>query len=207
MGAEPSSPKPRITPAEYLVTERAAEHKSDYYRGEMFSMAGGTSPHARIAANLIIAIGRRLDDKPCQTYTSDMKVHVPGTEFFAYPDVSLLCGEGQFVDEHEDCLLNPGLIAEVLSPSTQNYDREKFFPYQQLPSLNHYLLVHQKRAFIEHFIRPEGGGEWSYKFAGHPEVPAKGLADALVLHSLGLEIPLSEIYRLIRLEPFLPPSP
>lgn len=193
----------RLTPAEYLAAERLAERKSEFYNGEVQAMAGGKSPHSRLAANLITALGRRLDDRPCKTYTSDMLVHPSPTEFF-YPDVALLCGEERFLDAAEDCLLNPELVAEVLSPSTRQYDREKFFHYQQIPSLNHFLLIHQDRACIEHFVRLVGG-EWAYKVVGHLHDPSVGLQATLVLESLGLEIPLREIYRLINLPP--PPQP
>ena len=196
-----TNPKHELTPAEYLAAERLAEHKSEYYNGEVQAMAGGKSAHSRVAANLIAALGRRLDNRPCQTYTSDMLVHPSPTEFF-YPDVTLLCGEEKFLDASEDCLLNPNLVAEVLSPSTRQYDREKFFYYQQIPALNHFLLIHQDRAYIEHFVRT-AGGEWAYKPVGHLHDPSVGLQVTLALDSLSLEIPLSEIYRLIK----FPPSP
>ena len=206
MGAEPSDQPASLSPEEYLARERVAEHKSDYFKGEVFAMAGGKSPHSRLAANLIIALGRRLDTKPCETHTSDMKVHTPGTEFFAYPDVSLVCGEEEHLDESEDCILNPCLIAEVLSPSTQNYDREKFFHYQQLPSLDHYLLIHQDRVWIEHYSRPSGGGAWFYQPVGHPEDSAAGLKSVLNLATLNMDIPLSEIYRRLRIPPVSRPK-
>ena len=188
--------KQRLTPVEYLAAERLAGHKSEYFNGEVQAMAGGKSAHSRVAANLIAALGRRLDNRPCQTYTSDMLVHPSPTEFF-YPDVTLLCGEEKFLDEREDCLLNPNLVAEVLSPSTRQYDREKFFHYQQVPALNHFLLIHQDRAYIEHFVRT-AKGEWAYKPVGHLSDPSMGLKAAVALDSLRLEIPLSEIYRLIK---------
>ena len=206
MEAKPAPAKPRLTLAEYLAAERVAEHKSDFYNGEVFAMAGGSSPHSKIVSNFSIAIGRRLGDRPCSTHTSDMLVQVVVTQFCAYPDVSLVCGEEQLADGTNDCLLNPCLIVEVLSPSTQEYDREKFFHYQQLPSLDHYFLIHQDRAWIEHFTRPEGGGEWSYKHVGHPQDLVKGLTDTLLLPSLEMEIPLTEIYRRIKLAPNLPPA-
>ena len=169
-------------------------------------MAGGSSPHSRIAANLITALGRRLDGKPCQTYTSDMLVHPPATDLFAYPDVSLVCGEEQFADREQDCLTDACLLAEVLSPSMHKYDREKFFHYQQMASLGHYLLIHQDRPWIEHFVRLDAGGEWLYRQVGHPADSTTGLKSSLILTSLGMEIPLTEIYRRISLVPFLPPT-
>ena len=204
MEAESIPAGPRLTLAEYLAAERTATHKSDFYNGEVFAMAGGSSPHSRIASNLTIAIGRRLDGRSYSTHTSDMLIQVRATEFCAYPDVSVVCGEEELAEDKHDCLLNPGLIAEVLSPSTQEYDREKFFHYQQLPSLRHYLLIHQDRAWIEHFARVEGSKDWSYKHVGHPQNSAEGLVDTLHLPSLEMEIPLGEIYRRVVLMPFLP---
>ena len=202
MEVQTAQPAHRLTPAEYLAAERFAQHKSEYFDGKVLAMAGGSSSHARLAANLIIALGRRLDDRPCSTYTSDMLVHPSGTEFF-YPDVGLVCGEERLSDDKKDCLLNPCLLMEVLSPSTQKHDREKFFHYQQISSLRDFLFIYQDAAFIEHFTRT-ASGEWLYKLVGHPHDPAVGLQAVLILDSLGLEIPLREIYRLIELSPTVP---
>lgn len=129
------SPLPgyRLSPEEYLALERKAEHKSEYIDGIIYAMAGGSERHNLIAANIIIALGTQLRNRPCRVYTSDLKVGAPNSTRFFYPDVSVICGEPQFVDDEKDVILNPILIAEVLSESTAAFDRGKnFYPTSRL---------------------------------------------------------------------------
>lgn len=111
-----SQPGPRITPAQYLEAERRAEHKSEYFAGEVFAMTGASRAHNFIVTNLIIALGTQLRSRPCDVYPSDMRVRVAETGLYTYPDVAVVCGEARFEDEHVDTLLNPTVLIEVLSP-------------------------------------------------------------------------------------------
>jgi Uma2 family endonuclease len=111
------------TEQEYLELERAAEYKSEYYRGEIFAMAGAGRNHNRITENLSIEIGVFLKGKGCQSFSSDMRVHIPENTLYTYPDFLIVCGEPEFLDRQTDTLLNPSVIVEVLSPSTERYDQ------------------------------------------------------------------------------------
>src|SRR6478672_4613835 len=117
-----AAPKPYISPEEYLERERQAETKSEYFAGEVFAMAGGTPEHSLIAANVTGGLWPQLLQKPCRVYTSDLRVHT-SEPHYSYPDVTVVCGEPQFLDEQRDTLLNPTVIVEVLSPTTEAWDR------------------------------------------------------------------------------------
>ncbi len=123
------------SPEEYLALERQAEYKSEYVDGVMYAMAGGSERINLISANIIIAIGVQIRNRPCRVYPSDLKVRVPNSKRFFYPDVSVVCGEIEFADDERDVILNPTLVVEVLSESTAAYDRgKKFLSYQQIDS-------------------------------------------------------------------------
>src|SRR5215210_3868181 len=171
-----SLPDYHLSPEEYLSIERRAEFKSEYVDGVAYAMAGGSERHNLITANVIIALGVQLRDRPCRVYPSDLKVRLPNSKRFFYPDVSVVCGETQFADEERDVILNPILIVEVLSDSTEAFDRgRKFSSYQQIESLREYLLVSQSEFVVEHFLRQEDG--WFY-------TKASGLDAALALPAL-----------------------
>ena len=119
-----SQPKAFLTPEEYLALERKAEYKSEYFQGEMFALAGATSEHNTIAGNIFGKLRQQLKAKPCRAYISDMRVRIPVTGLYTYPDVIVVCGEPRFDDEYSDTLLNPTVLVEVLSPSTESYDAE-----------------------------------------------------------------------------------
>ena len=130
-------------------------------------MAGASREHNLIAANLVRRIGNQLDGRPCETYTNDMRVLVSQTGLYTYPDVIVVCGEALFLDENEDTLLNPTVIAEVLSPTTEAYDRgKKFGHYRRLESLREYVLVAQDEVLVEHYVR-EGDDLASDRSAKH----------------------------------------
>src|SRR3989440_1590731 len=153
----------RISEAEYLRLEREAQIRSEYFDGEMFAMAGGTRAHSLIATNLLRELSSGLKASDCVAYNTDLRVKVEATGLLTYPDVSVVCGEQRFLDEQEDTLLNPTLIIEVLSDSTEAYDRgKKFENYRQIPTCREYLLVSQKEPRIEQFIR-QSTGEWTLK--------------------------------------------
>ena len=181
-----SLPNLYLSPEEYLSLERRAEFKSEYFDGVVYAMAGGSERHNLIAANIIIALGVQLRDRPCRVYPSDLKVRVPNSKRFFYPDVSVICGETQFAGEERDVILNPVLITEVLSESTEAFDRgKKFLSYQQIEPLREYLLVAQDEFVVEHYLRREDG--WLY-------TKASGLDADLVLPALNCRIALSDIY-------------
>ena len=143
-----------LSPEEYLARERAADFKSEYCRGEMFAMAGASERHTRIKDNLAHFTANQLDGGPCRVYTSDLRVKVSATGLYTYPDVVFVCDEPRLEDRFGDTLLNPRVITEVLSKSTESYDRgEKFAQYRQLPSVKEYVLVSQDRPLVERFVR------------------------------------------------------
>lgn len=187
----PAMPKPLLTPEEYLARERRAETKSEYLRGEVFAMAGASRAHNLITSNLVFTIGGQLRDRPCEVYTSDMRVKVSPTGLYTYPDVVVVCGEPQFEDAQADTLLNPKVIVEVLSPSTADYDRGgKFTHYRRLTSLQEYLLVSQDRPLVEHYVR-QSPDEWLL-------AERSSLQDHLDLPSIECRLPLAEIYLKVR---------
>lgn len=148
------------TPAEYLAWERTQPEKHAYYRGEVFAMAGASREHNLIVANVVALLVGALRDRPCEAYPSDMRVFIPTTGLYTYPDVSVVCGRPEFEDSKGDTLLNPLVVFEVLSDSTEAYDRgEKFENYRSIPSFREYVLVSQNRALVDHFVR-QPDGSW-----------------------------------------------
>lgn len=159
-------PDVRLTPEEYLRLERAAEWKSEYIDGEMFAMAGASPRHVLIATNLARELGHQLREGPCTTYAADLRVATDTRRHYTYPDVVVAREPLQFVDDHRDTITNPTLTAEVLSESTEKYDRgAKFERYRSVPSLAEYLLVSQDRVHIELYTRQPNGAwilrEWN----------------------------------------------
>ncbi len=151
--------KPRWTsPEEYLHQEETASDRHEYFNGEIFMMAGGTHNHEVIGVNLIAALHQYTRGKQCTAYGSNMKILVAAHGLYTYPDAMLVCGKIDFVVGRKDVITNPLLIIEVLSDSTQSYDRgDKFALYRGLPAFAHYLLIHQDRPFVEYHQRTERG--------------------------------------------------
>jgi Uma2 family endonuclease len=179
--------KPRLSPEEYLTIERNAERKSEFYAGEMFAMAGASEAHNLITVNVTRELSSQLRGRPCRTYAGDMRVKVSETGLYTYPDVAVACGEVQFEDTHRDTLLNPTVIVEVLSPSTEAYDRgEKFAQYLRLPSLQQYILIAQDRPRIERYRRSEEQ-EWIFS-------ATDGLENTTHLGSIGCDLVLADVY-------------
>lgn len=175
----------RYTPEEYLALERNAEFRSEYIDGRIVAMTGARRPHVLIVANLDREIGTRLLETPCEVYPSDMKVKVEASGRYVYPDLSVSC-EPRFEDGRSDVLLNPVLVIEVMSDSTEQYDRgEKFVHYRRIDSLREYVLVSQKECLVERYVRE--GDFW--RFTSVDDLDA-----SLVLASLELEIPLRRVY-------------
>jgi len=182
----PTLPKTFITPEEYLEIERKAEFRSEYYRGEMFAMAGGTEAHTLLVMNTSTVLVR-LRGGPCRVYSHDMRVQVSATGLYTYPDLVAGCAERKFLDERRDTLLNPVLIIEVLSNSTEAYDRgQKFAQYRTLESLQEYVLIAQDRVEVEVYRR-QAGGQWLLITANRPE-------DSITLESVSCSLVLSDIY-------------
>jgi Uma2 family endonuclease len=182
-----SLPDYYLSPEEYLTLERGAEFKSEYVDGVIYAMAGGSERHNLIAANVIITIGSQLRERPCRVYPSDLKVRVPNSRRFFYPDVSIVCGETRFADDEKDVVLNPVVIVEVLSESTAAFDRgKKFQSYQQIESLREYLLVSQDEFVVEHFLRQDDD-HWLYTKAG-------GLDGTIALPTVNCQLALSDVY-------------
>jgi Uma2 family endonuclease len=190
--------KTYMTPEQYLEIERKAEFKSEYYQGEMFAMAGARWTHNRLVANLIASLHQQLRSRPCQTLPSDMRVQVEATGTYTYPDVSVVCGEPQFLDETRDTLLNPSLIVEVLSPSTEGFDRgRKFEYYCSVESVSEYLMVSSERVRAELYTR-QPDGRWLLTAVNR-------LEDSLDLQSVGAHLALADLYEKVDLP--APPAP
>src|SRR6476646_9554528 len=146
--------KELYTPVQYLLREREAEYKSEYINGQIIAMAGASVEHNTITANFVRAIGNNFAGRPCRVFSSDMRVKVATTGLYAYPDVVALCGDLQFDDDKRDTLTNPTVLIEVLSTSTEGYDRgEKFVHYRRLASLQEYVLVAQDKVRVERYTR------------------------------------------------------
>ena len=174
-----------FTPEEYIAQERKALHKSEYLNGQIFAMSGASRAHSLITGNIFNRLYNQLVESDCEVHSSDMRVQPSPTAYF-YPDVLVACGEPRFTDDVFDTLLNPIVIVEVLSPSTAAYDRgEKFEHYQQLTSLQDYILVSQNRFCVEHYRRQ--GEQWEHTEFRSPEA-------VISLISIGCEIVLQDIY-------------
>lgn len=192
-----AQPKKKLTAAEYLAIERKAEFKSEFYAGETFAMAGASTTHNRVKDNLIVQLGMRMLGGPCQSYSSDQRVLVDRTGLYTYPDIVIVCGEPEFADGDRDTITNPRVVIEVLSESTEGYDRgTKFQHYRQIPSLQVYVLVAQDEARIEQFVR-QADGTWVLQIFADP-------AGAFTLATVGATVPLADVYRGVT---FPPPEP
>lgn len=181
-----------FTPQEYLTLERQAKTKSEFFEGEIYAMAGASRKHVLIEGNIIRELGNRLKGRPCAVLTSNMRVRVRSTGLYTYPDASVVCGKPEFEDINGDTLLNPTVLVEVLSPSTESYDRgEKFMQYRRLPSLQEYVVVSQDKVLVERFRRV--GDLWVIG-------DVHRLDGVLRLESIDCEVPLSEIYYQVEME-------
>jgi Uma2 family endonuclease len=178
--------QPMLTPTEYLVRERAAEYRSEYIDGRMVLMTGGSRAHSLIGLNIAATLHEALRGGPCEVHQSDMRVRVAEGAFYTYPDVLVACAPVELEDSHNDTLLQPVVIVEVLSPSTAAYDRgKKRQRYQEISSLKHYLLVEQDRPYVEHHRSDRKG--WSTD-------AIEGLAGSVELAGIGVTLELREVY-------------
>jgi Uma2 family endonuclease len=153
-----TQPKPYLTPEQYLEIERAAEYKSEYFNGEMFAMAGGSVNHAMIAGDLSRILGEQLRGRSCTIVGSDLRLRVSPEGLYTYPDIVVFCGKPQLADPRKDMIIDATVIIEVLSPSTENYDRGfKFEQYRRIASLKDYIVFAQNRVHVEQNTRQDDG--------------------------------------------------
>ena len=184
----------KLTEVEYLEIERTAEFKSEFFDGEMFAMPGGTAEHSLIATNLAGELRTRLKHHGCVVFNSDLRIKVEATALFTYPDLSIICGPARFDDDSRDTAVNPTMLVEVLSDSTEAYDRgKKFEHYRQVQTLEEYLLVSQKEPRIEKFTR-QPDGRWLFN-------EAVGLESNMELPSLKVSISLAEVFANVSFAP------
>ena len=189
-----TAPNSGLTPAEYLAIERAAETRSEYFGGEMFAMSGASRAHNTISLNIASSLNGQLADRSCEVYQSDMRVKVNAVGLYTYPDVVATCETPQFEDAEVDTLLNPQVIIEVLSKSTEGYDRgKKFENYQKLKSLKEFLLVSQTSPRVERYTR-QSDDEWLLWTTGN-------VAGSVEIKSIDCELKLVDIFAKVQ---FLP---
>lgn len=188
-----ANPKIYVTPAEYLATERKREFKSEYWRGELYAMAGASEHHNLITTNVVAGLHTQLRGRSCKVYPSDMRVKVSVTGLYTYPDVVAVCGKAQFEDEDNDTLLNPTMVVEVLSKSTETYDRgRKFENYRTLDSLTEYVMIAQDRAHVEHYVR-QPDNQWLLS-------EAKDLTNVIELPTIQCTLALVDVYDKVDLQ-------
>ena len=178
-----------FTESEYLELERKADFKSEYYNGEIFAMAGATLIHNKIVSNLIFLFNQFLKDKPCDVYPSDLRLQVEKSGLYTYPDITIVCGKTELLDNKFDTLKNPTVLIEVLSDSTEKYDRgQKFSFYREIPSLKEYILVSSKTMKIEKFKRLEDGNYLYIESNEHQPFP---------IDSIDMNLNLEDVYNKI----------
>jgi Uma2 family endonuclease len=181
-----SLPTPPLTEDEYLDLERQAEGKSEFHDGQMFAMAGGSLNHA-LLTNRVGSLLDRQAPPGCRVFSPDLRIHIPASRTYTYADCSVVCGEPQVSSDQRDNLLNPLLIVEVLSPSTEGYDRgKKFELYRTIGSFREYLIVHQDRRRVEHYSRQDDG---SWLLREH-----SGTGSSVAIGTLGVHIALGDLY-------------
>ena len=179
--------KQKISIEDYLKMEIASIEKHEYYRGEVFAMAGAKVPHNKISKNLLGTLFGKLKGKKCQPYGSDLRIHVPANTLFTYPDISIICGDIITLNDDEYNALNPSVIIEVLSKSSKNYDRgEKFKLYRDITALNEYILVDSETVHIEIF-RLNANNHWELE-------EYKDLDGSILIKTIDESLLVAEIY-------------
>jgi len=182
-----TQPKNYLTPEQYLEIERKAEYKSEYYRGEMFAADGASLAHSRLVIAVTVELGRQLRRGPCEVLGSDMRVAVNATGLYCYPDATVCCGAPQLLDGHKDTLLNPTVVIEVLSPSTEAYDRgAKFKHYRSIETLQEYLILASESVNADLYTR-QADGRWILTSSDR-------LEDSIDLQSIGCRLALADLY-------------
>src|SRR5712692_9017329 len=176
-----------LTPDEYLAFERRSELRHEYVDGELFAMSGASRRHIQAVVNLSREISAQFKSRPCFVYTNDMRVRIMGTSRYVYPDAVALCGSPLFEDQEQDTLTNPNLIVEVLSTTTEAYDRgEKFEYYRRIETFTEYVLIAQGKPHVEQFSR-QSNGQWLF-------TETSGMEKTIELPSVGCKLSLAELY-------------
>lgn len=180
--------RPYITPEEYLAFERECiDQKHEYFEGEIFAMSGASFRHTLISSAITGIFYNQFLARNCSAVSSDLRVNIPETGLYTYPDIVVVCGEPQFEDQVFDTLLNPVVIIEILSKSTENYDRgKKFEHYRKIKSLQEYLLISQEEIHIEHYQRQDNNS-WTFREYALPE-------EKIILSSTNAQLTLADIY-------------
>jgi Uma2 family endonuclease len=192
---------PRVTAEEYLVSERRAETKSEFLDGEVFAMAGASRRHNLISLNVGAELRAQLRQRPCEVYVSDMRVKIAATGLYTYPDVVAVCDQPRFEDTELDTLLNPLLIVEVLSSSTEDYDRGgKFEHYRSLTSLHEYVLIAQKKFHVMHYARQPDNTNNNTNASSWLLTETSAIESSIALPSLQCQLALSEIYTKVQVD-------
>lgn len=182
-----TQPHPGISPEEYLAAERQSETRSEYFGGEVVAMTGASRKHNLIVTNLILALGPQVRRRTCEIYPGDMRVKVTRTGSYVYPDAVIACGKPEFEDANVDTLINPTVVFEVLSASTEQYDRgRKWELYRRIPSLSEYLMISQEATRVEQYVRQQSG---LWLFA---ELTEEG--DAIELPTVQCTLALRDLY-------------
>lgn len=183
-----AQPQKYYSEQEYLEIERDADYKSEYYNGEIFAMAGAGHNHNRIVENLTGECYIAFKGKSCRTYSSDQRIHIPETGLYTYPDLLIVCDKNQYIDDKKDTILNPTVIIEVLSESTEAYDRgQKFHFYRSITSLQEYVLINS-RSFAAEVFRKNEEGLWVLASEAY------NLNNTLEIASVGLKLSMTDIY-------------
>jgi len=183
----------KLTPEEYLEIERKAEYKSEYYNGEMFALAGASLIHNKITSNVHVSLATQLKKKKCEVYQSDLKIYEQESGLFTYPDIVVICGEPECYDYKKDIIINPTVIIEILSQSTEAYDRGfKFELYRKLKALKDYILVSQEKISIEHFNKNKDNS-WTMNEYNKSE-------QSMSIRSIDCKLELKEVYNRVRFE-------
>ncbi len=188
-----TQPKPFVTEEQYLEIEERSERRSEYFRGEIFPMEATTVPHATIHSNLGSALLRELAGSGCRLFFGQLRVRVSRTGLYTYPDLVIVCGKPELSEKDPNSVTNPKVIVEILSPSTEDYDRgSKFDQYRSIPSFVEYLVVVQDRIYAGHWVKQPDGGWLLHDLSD---------GDATVfLSSIGVRFPMSEVYAGVELE-------
>ena len=175
------------TEEEFLTFERMAKVKNEYYRGEIFAMSGASFQHNQLSSKLIRDIGNHLKGKGCNIFGSDLRVYTQLNSFYTYPDAVIICGDPSFIDKQFDTILNPAILFEILSPSTEEYDRTtKFEFYKNIPTLKHYVLIDSRKFFVQIFTQ-EADKSWSLKEYNLPD-------EQWLLKSIQYKSTIKELY-------------
>lgn len=184
---EPAPKYNYITPDEYLAMERESGEKHEYYDGFVIAMSGARLTHNQIEVNIISLIGNHLKDKECQVLPSNMRVSTPNRDAYMYPDATIVCGEPELEDDKFDSLLNPSVIFEIWSPSTQKYDTGyKLLHYKNIPSLNEYIMIDATKRFIQ-IVRKQTDGAWRFEDIDSSD-------GNLFIETIGLSISFDDLY-------------